>query len=154
MLPDHGELAEDLQRSGVEVMTRPLGVIRRSHLSPRGMAGVLAAAGRDGTALASLVRRRGIAIVHSNTSVVPGGAIAATLARVPHVWHIREIYDRFPRVWPAYKRLLETAHALPCVSSATAAQFGANPRARVIYDGLATDAFRAPERQARAKLGP
>ena len=34
----------------------------------------------------------------------------------------------FGRVWPAYRRLLLTARALPCVSRATAAQFGGSAR--------------------------
>jgi glycosyltransferase involved in cell wall biosynthesis len=69
------------------------------------------------------------------------------------VWHVREIYTRFGRAWPPFSRLLRTAAALPCVSAATAAQFGASPRARVIYDGLAVDARRAPRGEARAALG-
>jgi glycosyltransferase involved in cell wall biosynthesis len=66
-----------------------------------------------------------VAIVHSNTSVVLGGASAARLTGVPHVWHVREIYARYGAVWPAHRRLLGSAAALPCVSNATAAQFGA-----------------------------
>ena len=111
------------------------------------------AAARDARELGRLIRARGLALVHSNTSVVLGGAAAAALARVPHLWHVREIYSRFGRVWPAYRRLLSTARALPCVSNATAAQFGSQPRVRVIHDGLALDPHRAPRRQARTALG-
>jgi hypothetical protein len=32
-----------------------------------------------------------VAIVQSNTSVVLGGAPAARLTGIPHVWHVREI---------------------------------------------------------------
>jgi glycosyltransferase involved in cell wall biosynthesis len=39
------------------------------------------------------------------------------------------------------------------VSWAVAGQFGADPRARVVYDGLAIDARRAPREAARAALG-
>ncbi|MEA2158899.1 MAG: hypothetical protein QOD66_1279, partial [Solirubrobacteraceae bacterium] len=45
------------------------------------------------------------------------------------------------------------AAALPCVSRATAAQFGERDRARVIEDGLAVDPHRAPRQSARAALG-
>jgi glycosyltransferase involved in cell wall biosynthesis len=153
VLPDHGELAGDLQAAGVEVLVRPVSVLRRQLLTPAGLAGVAAAAARDAFALRALIRERRVALVHSNTSVVLGGAAAARAAGVPHVWHVREIYARFGRAWPAFSRLLRTAAALPCVSTATAAQFAGSPRARVLYDGLAVDARRAARADARAALG-
>ena len=131
---------------------RPLCVLRRELLHLRGVASLAPALARDGVGLATLIRRRRIAVVHSNTSVVLGGAAAAALARVPHVWHVREIYARFHRTWPAYRRLLLSAAALPCVSQATADQFGGDRRAMVIADGLAIDARRAPRAQARRAL--
>ena len=106
---------------------------------------------RDARALAGLIRRRRIGLVHSNTSVVLGGAAAAARARIPHVWHVREIYTGFGALWPTYRRVLETARALPCVSEATAGQF--KSRARVIYDGLAVDAHQAPRAESRHALG-
>jgi glycosyltransferase involved in cell wall biosynthesis len=148
-----GELAGALRAAGAEVIERPPAVIRRGVGTPRGLAALAAAVARDAAALTTLIRRRQITLVHSNTSIVLGGAAAARLARVPHVWHVREIYSRFLRIWPAYRRLLLSAAALPCVSEATAAQFGGDRRARVIYDGLAIDARRTPRAQARAALG-
>src|SRR5207248_654637 len=65
----------------------------------------------------------------------------------------REIYARFGLAWPPYRRVLATARALPCVSAATAAQFAPGARVRVVHDGLAIDARRAPQQQARAALG-
>jgi glycosyltransferase involved in cell wall biosynthesis len=94
-----------------------------------------------------------VALVHSNTSVVLSGGAAAAAARVPHVWHVRELYSRYAALWPAYRRVLRTAAALPCVSWSVAGQFGADPRARVVYDGLAVDARRAPRGPARVALG-
>jgi glycosyltransferase involved in cell wall biosynthesis len=85
--------------------------------------------------------------------VVLGGASAARLTGVPHVWHVREIYARYGAVWPAHRRLLGSAAALPCVSNATAAQFGAGAPVCVIGDGLAVDARRAPRSAARRVLG-
>jgi len=148
-----GELADALRAAGTEVFERSPAAIRRGVGSPRRLAALTAALALDAAALTTLIRRRQITLVHSNTSVLLGGAAAAGLARVPHVWHIREIYSQFARIWPAYRRLLLSAAALPCVSEATAAQFGGNRRARVIYDGLAIDARRAPRAQARLALG-
>jgi glycosyltransferase involved in cell wall biosynthesis len=155
VLPSRGELGADLEADGVEVLVRPLSAIRRSLLTPAGAAGVAGAAVRDSLALGALIRRRRVALVHSNTSVVLGGAGAAALARIPHVWHVREIYSRFGRAWPPYRRVLAGARAVVCVSEATAAQFGpvGAGRVRVIADGLAVDPGRMERGAARAALG-
>ena len=147
-----GELRADLQTAGVEVLVRPLAVMRRAAMSPRGLARVSADVARDAGGLARLVRSRGVALVHTNTSVTLGGAPAARLGRVPHVWHLREIYSGFERFWPAYRRLLLSAAALPCVSEATRAQLGAG-RGLVLHDGLAVAPQRADRAAARAALG-
>lgn len=41
--------------------------------------------------LRRLIRARGIRLVHVNSAVVTSAAVAARLARVPCVWHVREI---------------------------------------------------------------
>jgi len=153
VLPDARELAVDLRGAGVEVLVAPVSVIRRGLLHPRGVASLGSGAMRDAVKLGRVIRRRRVALVHSNTSVVLGGAGAAAAARVPHIWHVREIYSRFGRVWPAYRRVLQTASALPCVSRATAAQFPLGGRVQVISDGLAVSRPRVPRARARAELG-
>jgi glycosyltransferase involved in cell wall biosynthesis len=114
--------------------------------------GIAASLARDGGGLARLARRRSVALIHTNTSVTLGGSVASRIARIPHVWHVREIYAGFERYWPAYSRLLLTADALPCVSQATRAQLGASGGARVLHDGLAVAPRRAERRVARAAL--
>ncbi len=153
MLPDRGELASDLEAAGIDVLTRPIAVLRRELIGVKGLAAVAARTTRDAVALRKLIRLRRISLVHSNTSVVLGGAAGAGAARIPHVWHIREIYSRFGRAWPAHRRLLSTAAALPCVSQATAAQFRADGRVSVIPDGIAGDPARGAREAARAALG-
>lgn len=152
MLALDGDLRSDLQAAGVEVLVRPLAVLRRAAMSPAGLARVGAELGRDAVGLARLIRRRGVALVHTNTSVTLGGAPAARLGRVPHVWHLREIYTGFERYWPAYRRLLLSADALPCVSEATRAQLGVG-HGLVLHDGLAVTSQRADRAAARAELG-
>jgi glycosyltransferase involved in cell wall biosynthesis len=147
-----GELRHDLQAAGVEVVMRPLAVLRRAGLSPGALARTGGALARDAGGLARLARARGAALIHTNTSVTLGGAPAARIARIPHVWHVREIYTGFERAWPAYRRLLLSAERLPCVSEATRAQFGGDERAVVLHDGLAVAPVRAPREQARAAL--
>ena len=152
VLPDDGPLADDLRAVGVEVHVRPLAVLRRSLMSPAGMSRIAASWAADAGGLGRLARTRGVAIVHTNTSVTLGGATAARIAGAKHVWHVREIYAGFERWWPAYRRLLTTADALPCVSAATAAQFDRGP-VRVIHDGVAVVPEREPRELARATLG-
>lgn len=153
VLPEDGELTADLRAAGVEVLVRPLAVLRRSLMSPAGIGRVAASWAADAGGLGRVARRREVALVHTNTSVTLGGAAIARVAGIPHVWHVREIYAGFERWWPAYRRLLLTAQALPCVSAATCAQFDGAPAARVLHDGLAVDPHRAPREQARAALG-
>jgi glycosyltransferase involved in cell wall biosynthesis len=147
-----GELRRDLQQAGVEVLVRPLAVMRRAAMSPSGLVGIGAALARDAGGLARLARARGVALVHTNTSVTLGGAGATRIARIPHVWHLREIYTGFERYWPVYRRLLLTADALPCVSQATRAQLGETSRASVLHDGLGVAPKRTERAAARAAL--
>ena len=148
-----GELREDLAAAGVEVLVRPLAVMRRASMSPGGLARIGGALARDAGGLGRLARARGAALVHTNTSVTLDGSAVTQIARIPHVWHLREIYTGFERYWPAYRRLLLSADALPCVSAATCTQFGGDARALVVHDGLALAPARAPRSAARAALG-
>jgi glycosyltransferase involved in cell wall biosynthesis len=153
VLPDHGVLAADLRATGIEVLVRPLAVLRRSVMSPNGVRRVVAAWAADAGGLGRLARSRDVALVHTNTSVTLGGAAAARVAGVPHVWHVREIYAGFERWFPAYRRLLLSAQALPCVSRAACLQFDGAPAAFVLHDGLAVDARLGDRAHARAALG-
>jgi glycosyltransferase involved in cell wall biosynthesis len=122
-------------------------------MSPAGVSRVAAAWAADAGGLGRLARARQIALVHTNTSVTLGGAAAARVAGIPHVWHVREIYAGFERWWPAYRRLLLSADALPCVSQATCDQFDGARDAFVLHDGLAVTPARAGRAGARAALG-
>ena len=157
VLPEDGPLSGELRAAGAEVHVRPgLAVLRRALFNPAGVARVAARAAADARGLARLARASRARLVHSNTSVTLGGAAAARAARLPHVWHVREIYADFPRWWPAYRRLLLSADAVPCLSEATRAQFGDAPNALVIHEGLPVEATgRRPRsrREARDALG-
>jgi glycosyltransferase involved in cell wall biosynthesis len=131
VLAQDGELVGALAAAGVETIVEPLAVLRRSELSPAGLIRL----GVRIAATTGLARGRGVALVHSNTSVTLSGALAARRAGVPHVWHVREIYTE--RIWPAYRRVLGTAAALPCVSAAVRDQFPEASRALVLGDGVA-----------------
>ncbi len=156
VLAEDGPLVGDLRDLGAEVLVRPLAVLRRELMSAAGLARVGASFAADAGGLGRLARLHDVALVHTNTSVTLGGAATARIARVPHVWHVREIYAGFDRWWPTYRRLLLSADALPCVSEAVRAQFQGAPRdgrAEVVPDGLALDLPAVDRAEARRRLG-
>lgn len=155
VLPERGELAGLLEERDAEVLVRPLAVLRRGLLHPRGLASLAAALRRDRRELGALARERRTAIVHANTSVVLGGDAAARAAGAAHVVHVREIYTGSAAgaaggMWPLLRRRLERADALACVSGAVAAQF--RRRAHVVHDGLLRIPERVPREKARRAL--
>ncbi len=154
VLPADGPLRVELRSAGAEVVIRPgLAVLRRELVGARGLARLGRAVAADAAWLGALARARGTGLVHSNTSVVLAGAAGAAQARQPHVWHVREIYARFGRLWPGYRALLTRAAALPCVSAATATQFGGRGRVSVVPDGLGLVPVRADRAASRTALG-
>jgi glycosyltransferase involved in cell wall biosynthesis len=156
VLAEDGPLVDDLRAVGAEVLVRPLAVLRRELFSPRGLAVVGREWAADLVGLGRIGRRRGVSVVHTNTSVTLGGAPAAAALGIPHVWHVREIYTGFERFWPAYGRMLLSADAVPCVSEAVRTQFdalGRRDRATVLHDGLALAPDPVGRAEARSALG-
>jgi glycosyltransferase involved in cell wall biosynthesis len=153
VLAEPGPLADDLRAAGVEVIVRPdLAVLRRSLFTPRGLAGVARRLHADRAQLGALAREHGVDLVHANTSVTVGAYAAAAGAGVPLAVSVREIYTDFARWWPLYRRFLRRADALLCSSEPVRAQFGDDPRARVVHEGVTGVAHRAPREAARAAL--
>ncbi|MFN2598916.1 MAG: glycosyltransferase [Pyrinomonadaceae bacterium] len=111
--------------------------------------------------LVRLIRRERIDLVHTNTLHNLYGCLAARLARLPHVWHVREI------VWQsAAVRRLEVflarrfADRVVAVSRAAAEMFRSRggeypPHLSVIWDGVSLSRFnpRNSGRRIRAELG-
>ncbi|MCK9250218.1 MAG: glycosyltransferase family 4 protein [Solirubrobacteraceae bacterium] len=156
VLAEDGPLVDDLRDAGADVLVRPLAVLRREVLSPTGLVGLGRALGADVRALGRVVADHDVRLVHTNTSVTLGGAAVARRAGIPHVWHVREDYAGFARGWPALRRLLLTADALPCVSEAVRAQFDGtrrSSRATVIHDGLGDVGPAVARDEARRSLG-
>lgn len=94
VVPYDGPLVPRLREAGAEVLVCPgLPVIRRQHINVGGIFR-LALSLRSVWWLAGLVRRRDVALVHSNTLAVLLAGPAAVLARRPQVWHVHEIIVR------------------------------------------------------------
>ena len=148
LLPFDGPLGDDLRAAGVEVLTGPLPVVRRELLSPAGVARLARDVARAQPALHRLISAQRVDVVHANTSVILG--LRAVAPRL--ITHVREIYPAVPVALAAHRRSLLRSDAVVCVSEATRRALGA-PSARVVRDGLAIDARRAPRAQARIALG-
>ena len=101
--------------------------------------------------LQTLIRRWSIDIVHTNTALTIDGAIAAKLAGVPHVWHIREEIGqhalfRFSLPEPVLSRvfvgLSERIVTNSKFSQAFFRRSGLESKTTVVYNGLPLERFR------------
>ena len=161
VLPSRGPLTKAFEerRAKVVIMGAMLKLTTRKgslyHL--RFLANYPAAVAR----LVRLIRRERIDLVHTNTLHNLYGYLAARLARLPHVWHVREI------VWQsAAVRRLEVflarrfADRIVTVSRASAEMFRSKageypPHLRVMWDAVNLARFhpRNSGRRIRSELG-
>lgn len=152
VLPFRGQLFDELQRRSVDARILPLGVFRvRGELYPPRLFLRLAELLPAVTRLVEMIRHEDIALVHSNTSGVMAGAIAARISRIPHVWHVREIVTR-PRIfWWFMRRLIpRLSHRVICISRAVRQHLGSlhpadEGKIRVIFDGVDVNVPRSGE---------
>jgi glycosyltransferase involved in cell wall biosynthesis len=81
----------ELAKLNIECCFLPLGILRRKYFKlqklPRFGGEVLAGV----RGLIRLIRKRNIALVHTNTNTILAGALAARFTGVPHVWSIHEL---------------------------------------------------------------
>lgn len=157
VLPETGPLAERLEGLGVDIVIDPsLAIISRytskfDTLFLRFLPSIWK--------LWRLIRRRKIALVHTNSGVIFSPAFAAWLARVPHVWHIRESFEEFRGLaWQTYSAYMRTfSDRIISVSNANAAQFSDRRKVVVIHNGFPLQDFPAisdeQRKQARARFG-
>jgi glycosyltransferase involved in cell wall biosynthesis len=116
---DDMRLCRELDRLHVKYVEHNIAVLRRQkYLNPRGVVHLSISVLRSVRYLRRLIRKYRIDIVHSNTSTILSGAVAARLEGVPHVWHVHELFRPFEgRV---LTRLLHTMSARVVVPSAAA----------------------------------
>ena len=139
LVPSRGPLLDALVRTGIAVDVVPyLGVVQRRMLhTPRSVT-FLASFLPSVFRILGIIRREGVDIVHTNTATTPTPAVAARLAGVPHVWHLREMFaDDFPMFWSYFARfMLRFADRVLCVSAPIMAQFQTDPKVEVLHNGL------------------
>lgn len=146
VLPEHGPLEEKVRSLGIEVIVdRWLTVIDRNRFRSIRLFGLGLGFPVSVWRLVRVIRRHRIRLVHTNTGVMPAPALAARIAGVPHVWHIRDSFIEFRALWRFYRRYITgLSSRVVTVSRAIAAQFDEAPNVEVIHNGMPISEF--PER--------
>jgi glycosyltransferase involved in cell wall biosynthesis len=104
--------------------------------------------------LHSLMRKERIDLVHTNTGVIFSPGLAASLAGIPHLWHVRESFDEFRgqrwKIYSAYMRMV--SNKIVCVSNAVAEQFTDRKKVVVIHNGFSLDEFAVDQPSLRREF--
>jgi len=96
LLPDGGALATAIEALGIETRRGPFLPWVRPWIDHWRGPGF-----EEGVAeISRLIKTEKVDVVFSNTSVVVGGALAARLCGVPHVWHVLEMLSSDPHLKP------------------------------------------------------
>jgi glycosyltransferase involved in cell wall biosynthesis len=158
VLPRPGPQVPRYEKLGAKIHYAPLTVLRRRMGAATALLPLQLL--RGVAAVASIVRRERIALIHTNMEVVLEGSVVSRLLRLPHVLHYRGntndeprlVFDALTRFWTA------TAEKVFCISEATAEIFrarGRGEKVEVLYNGVALERFAAASRsdEVRAELG-
>ena len=92
-LPDDGPLLPELTALGARVAVVPFTVLRKSLLSPRGLAGLAARSASEVARLRALIRADRADLLLVNTVTLPWWAPAGRAAGVPVLAHVHEAED-------------------------------------------------------------
>jgi glycosyltransferase involved in cell wall biosynthesis len=75
---------------------------------------------------------------------MPAPALAAKLAAIPHVWHVRDSFLEFRSLWGLYRRYITSlSHQVITVSRPIAAQFTGASNVVVVHNGMPLQEFAA-----------
>jgi glycosyltransferase involved in cell wall biosynthesis len=100
-----------------------------------------------------LARRERVALVYTNTGVMVSPALAAWLAGVPHIWHIREWFQEFQKIWPAFSWYIERfSWKVIAISNAVAGQFKSREKVVVVHDAFSLEDRAMPSDGLRAEF--
>ncbi len=90
-IPYEGKLSRALDEAGVANESLAMPVLRRRYFTPAGLPRFARYLWQGTRGVEAIARREGAALIHSNTSAVWGGALAASRLHLPHVWHVHEL---------------------------------------------------------------
>ena len=154
VLPEPGPLKDLIEAQGVEVVLHPqLSIITRPVFNSWRLIPFLLKGPFSVLFLWRLIRRRRIEVVHTNTGVIISPALAARLAGVPHLWHIRDWFQEFRSFWPAFSWYITSfSRKVITASNAIASQFMQRDNVVVIHNGFSLEEFQVPKPQLRAEF--
>lgn len=90
IFPEQGPLIEKISRLGIKTYIRPLERWIRFKFDKKVKNSNLLSRSQD---IMDIIEKESVNVVHSNTSVIIEGAIAAKLKSIPHIWHIHEFLN-------------------------------------------------------------
>lgn len=141
-LPRRGVLAERLEALGATVEFGELGAALRADLAPGRFGQFLRKARTGARFVESLVKRHGIDIVHTNTTVLIGAAYGAHRSDAKHVWHVHEILDSPSWARTGVRSLIRRWADVAIANSKATAAVMLDPRierAVTIHNGVSSD---------------
>lgn len=151
ILPYEGPLRAELENNGVRVnIHRSLPVVNRENFG-----GLLKLVLLLCKIPVSLVNLFIVAIkfkpdvIHTNTALILSPGIVSKLAGCFHIWHVREFFEEFPRLWKWYQWYMSmVSDMVICVSTAVAEQFDQRIKTKkviVIHNGFPAEEFKPVE---------
>lgn len=148
VLRDEGPLSGRLSDAGVDVVhsRHNLFVERASFSSLLGKLGFFVRAVPAFFVHMGWIRKFKPDVVHINTALLPVAALAGQACHVPVVWHMRESFGEFGRLWGVYEKFISCmAQRVIAVSDAVAGQFNASVihKVKTIHNGFPAEEFDA-----------
>lgn len=159
IVPEDGPLVPALAAAGAEVLVGEVCKLQRGLLSPKGAWRTARAAWRSVRWIRVLSRQRSFDLVYSNSVAVLGGALAARILGLPHVWHVREILAGSSGLTWAFRHLVSALSTKVISNSAQTRQWIAGPHAAqdsrfaVVWNGVETGQPVGDRQATRQGLG-
>ena len=154
VLPEDGPLKKLIEAESVKVILHPrLSVITRPVFHSWRIILFLLNYPVSVLFLWRLIRRHRIDLVYTNTGVMVSPALAARLAGVPHIWHIREWFQEFRGIWPFFSNFITRfSKRVIAVSNPIANQFHFRKSIVVIHDGFPKEEFEVSKENLRIEF--
>ena len=142
VLPKKGPLLNEMQLLAVKTYISPLEWWIRV---PSDYGLIASGIKRRVSALVNIIASEQPAVVHTNTSVIWEGALAAAFSGVPHIWHLHEKLDEHPSLKPVlplsavYNLISLLSDKVIAVSKAVKSQINdpaCTSKMSIIYNGV------------------
>lgn len=142
VLPYKGDLFTELSKlKGIKIEILDLAVMRRKYMHPLRFFIFVRKFFLSSLRLYLLVKKNKIDIIHSNSSMLQVGGIAAFLAGRPHIWHVREI-TQHPKILNVFLSIVlaKLSTKILCITKAVKDSYisldGFKKKAEILYDSL------------------